>query len=339
MPATGVAAVALNVTVTEPTAPSFLTAWPAGETRPLASNLNYETGVTVPNMVVVKVGAGGKVNLFNSSGSVHVIADVAGYYRPYLPTPGAAYTPLPPQRLLDTRSGNGAPAGRVEAGATVILQVTGRGGVPATGVSAVVLNVTVTQADAISFLTVYPSAEVRPLASNLNWRRRRHRRQPRRRQSRRRREGEPLQQLRVGGRHRRRGRVVRSRRHHADRDLHRARPGAHPRHPRRQRRPASAKLGAGGTLRLQVTGRGGIPAGAVGAVVLNVTVTEPTAVSYLTAWPGGTARPLASNLNYVPNQTVPNLVVVQVGAGGTVDLFNNAGSAHVIADVAGWYGS
>ena len=54
---------------------------------------------------------------------------------------------------------------------------------------------------------------------------------------------------------------------------------------------------------------------------------------------GGAARPLASNLNYVPNQTVPNLVVVQVGAGGTVDLFNYAGSAHVIADVAGWYGS
>ena len=74
-------------------------------------------------------------------------------------------------------------------------------------------------------------------------------------------------------------------------------------------------------------------------MVLNVTVTEPTAVSFLTAWPGGTPRPLASNLNYGPGQTVPNLVVVQVGAGGTVDLFNYAGSAHVIADVAGWYGS
>jgi hypothetical protein len=70
-----------------------------------------------------------------------------------------------------------------------------------------------------------------------------------------------------------------------------------------------------------------------------VTVTEPTEVSFLTAWPGGTPRPLASNLNYVSGQTVPNLVVAQVGPDGTVDLYNHAGAAHVIADVAGWYGS
>ncbi|MDQ3693016.1 MAG: right-handed parallel beta-helix repeat-containing protein [Chloroflexota bacterium] len=170
VPATGVTAVALNVTVTEPTAGSFLTAWPAGDSRPLASNLNYEAGTTKPNMVVVKVGAGGKVNLFNNVGSAHVIADVAGWYGPYLPAPGATFTPLPPSRLLDTRAGNGAPAQRVPAGGTVNLQVTGRGGVPATGVSAVVLNVTVTQPDAVSFLAVYPSGKARPLVSNLNYR-------------------------------------------------------------------------------------------------------------------------------------------------------------------------
>ena len=338
VPATGVSAVALNVTVTEPTAGSFLTAWPAGDSRPLASNLNYEAGTTVPNMVVVKVGAGGKVNLFNLSGSVHVIADVAGYYLPYLPTPGAAYTPLPPERLLDTRSGNGAPAGRVDAGATVILQVTGRGGVPATGVSAVVLNVTVTEPDAVSYLAVYPSAEARPLVSNLNWR-----------------AGDTVANLVVvkvsaGGKV---NLFNNSGTTHVIADVAGwyGADGTTPVGTYTELAPTRildtrtgngallSKLGAGGTLTLQVTGRGGIPAGAVGAVVLNVTVTEPTGVSFLTSWPGGTARPLASNLNYVPNQTVPNLVVVQVGAGGTVDLFNNAGSVHVIADVAGWYGS
>ena len=80
-----------------------------------------------------------------------------------------------------------------------------------------------------------------------------------------------------------------------------------------------------------------MPATGVSAVVLNVTVTDPTAMSYLTLWPTGQARPLASNLNYNPGQTVPNLVVVKVGDGGKVSLFNNLGSANVVADVAGWY--
>jgi hypothetical protein len=100
--------------------------------------------------------------------------------------------------------------------------------------------------------------------------------------------------------------------------------------------PAVA-VGAGGTLDLQVTGRGGVPASGVSAVVLNVTVTEPSAGSHLTAFPAGEARPNVSNLNFVTGQTVPNLVTVKLGSGGKVSLFNAAGSVHVLADVAGWY--
>ncbi|HWI02865.1 MAG TPA: hypothetical protein VNT52_03435, partial [Acidimicrobiales bacterium] len=99
-----------------------------------------------------------------------------------------------------------------------------------------------------------------------------------------------------------------------------------------------AKPGPASVQELQVTGRAGVPETGVSAVVLNVTVTEPTAGSYLTGWPAGVAQPLASNLNYVAGLTVPNLVVVKVGEGGKVNLYNNAGWAHVIADVAGWYG-
>jgi hypothetical protein len=80
VPATGVSAVVMNVTVTQPTASSVLTVWPSGEPQPNASNLNYVAGQTVPNLVVVKVGAGGKVNLRNYSGSTHVVADVVGWY-------------------------------------------------------------------------------------------------------------------------------------------------------------------------------------------------------------------------------------------------------------------
>jgi hypothetical protein len=87
---------------------------------------------------------------------------------------------------------------------------------------------------------------------------------------------------------------------------------------------------------LSVLGRGGVPSSGVGAVVLNVTVTAPSAWSHMTVFPHGAARPLASNLNYGPGETVANLVIAKVGADGLVDLFNAVGNAHVVVDVAGW---
>jgi hypothetical protein len=76
------------------------------------------------------------------------------------------------------------------------------------------------------------------------------------------------------------------------------------------------------------------------ALVLNVTVTNPTAASYLTLWPDGTPRPLASDLNFVAGQTVPNLVVVKLGASSpTFDVYNAAGSTDVVIDLVGFYGT
>ena len=88
---------------------------------------------------------------------------------------------------------------------------------------------------------------------------------------------------------------------------------------------------------MKVTGTGGVPATGIGAVVLNVTATEATANTFLTVFPSGEVRPLASNLNVVPNQDIPNLVVAKVGADGNVTVYNNLGSAHAIFDVAGYY--
>ena len=80
----------------------------------------------------------------------------------------------------------------------------------------------------------------------------------------------------------------------------------------------------------------GVPASGVSAVVLNVTVTQPTAAGHITVYPDGTSRPLAANLNFVAGQTVPNLVVAPVGADGKVDLYNgSAGTVQLIADVSG----
>src|SRR5207245_11644842 len=81
-------------------------------------------------------------------------------------------------------------------------------------------------------------------------------------------------------------------------------------------------IGPQRTIAVPVTGRGGVPTSGVAAVVLNVTAASPTAAGYLTVYPTGVARPNASNLNFVPGQTIPNLVEVPVGKAGKVNVYN-----------------
>ena len=71
---------ALNVTVVNPSGDGYFTVWPAGDAQPFASNLNFVTGQTVPNMVTAKLGTGGAIRLFANNGCPHVVVDVAGYY-------------------------------------------------------------------------------------------------------------------------------------------------------------------------------------------------------------------------------------------------------------------
>ncbi len=323
-------AVVLNVTVTEPSASSFVTVWPAGRPRPLASNLNVAGGQTVANLVVVAVGAGGKVAIYNNQGTVHVIADVVGYFAP---GSGGRLTGVTPKRLLDSRDGTGGFSTPWGPGQTRTLTV--RGGatsVPADA-TAVVLNVTATQPSASSYLTVWPSGGLRPLASNLNVTAGRT--------------APNLVTVAVGAS----GQVAIYNNHgtvHVIADVvgyyapstGGVLTGVTPTRVLDSRDGTggfSTPWGAGQVRELVVRGGSApVPEWAT-AVVLNVTVTQPSASSFVTVWPAGQARPLASNLNVVGGQTVANLVVVAVGAGGKVALYNNQGSAHLIADVVAYH--
>jgi uncharacterized protein (DUF1501 family) len=163
VPGTATAAL-LNVTITEATAESFVAVWPSGVARPTSSSVNFGRGDTRPNLVVCPIGAGGKVSIYQHVGSAHVVVDVLGAV-----VPGAtgAFVPVNPDRVLDTRVGNGAPTARV--GQTPLtLGLLGRGGVPASGVTAVLLNLTGVEPDSSTFVTVYPTGTDRPTASNLN---------------------------------------------------------------------------------------------------------------------------------------------------------------------------
>jgi hypothetical protein len=87
-----------------------------------------------------------------------------------------------------------------------------------------------------------------------------------------------------------------------------------------------------------VAGRHGVPADASG-VLVNVTVTNGTATSFLTVYPGAGARPETSNLNWDDAQPHANLVSVGLGTDGSVAVHNDAGTADVIVDLVGYYSS
>jgi len=160
----------MNVTVTGATNSGYVTAYPAGATLPTASNINFAAGQTIANLVSVKLGTSGQVTIHNgSTGPVQLIADVAGYYLAGTPTATGAFVSLTPARILDTRSGAGAPQGAIAAGGSVTFTVAGHGGIPAAGAAAVVMNVTVTGATKGGFITTFPDGNLLPTASNINF--------------------------------------------------------------------------------------------------------------------------------------------------------------------------
>ena len=271
---------------------------------------------------------------------------------PGSPPPGPAasgsatgYTPETPVRICDTRSGNpsqlsGAVAqcnGATLAGGTPLnVNVAGLAGVPATGATAVVLNVTVTNPSSGGYLTVYPAGQAAPLASSLNFAK-----------------GQTVaNSVEVGlGSGGQIAVVTNAASVNVIIDVEgyfsaQSNPGAglyNGLAPSRicDTRGGSADqctghtMGPGSTMTVQVTGLAGVPANAI-AAVLNVTATDTTAAGYLTVYPAGT-RPTTSNLNWAEGSTVANSVVAQLNSGGAVTLYNSSGSTDVVIDVSGYY--
>ena len=103
-------------------------------------------------------------------------------------------------------------------------------------------------------------------------------------------------------------------------------------------RTSGTKVSTATPAELKVIDVADVPAVGVTSVALNVTVTEPTSSGFLTVFPTGTPQPLASNQNFVANETIAVQVLAQVGADGKVSLaVGPAVSAHMVVDVVGWY--
>ena len=164
-------AVAVNVTVVSPTANGLITAYPDQTGVPTASNVNYRTGQTVPNLVVVKVGSDGKVDFKNTStGTAELVVDLEGCYSTSL---GSAFVPVTPYRALDTRKGIGqeSAAGLEAQPDSSVIWWTFDDFAGLSGLSGLVMNITATQGQDTGVLTAYPLGpdSTVPTASNVNY--------------------------------------------------------------------------------------------------------------------------------------------------------------------------
>lgn len=326
IPASGAAAVVATVTLTGPQSGGHLTVWPAGVGMPGTSNLNFRPGQTIANTIIVRLGGDGRIQLFNGSvGTVQVIVDVTGYTRAGATSvPGAVEIPDNPQRLADSR---------------IDLQI--HGPVPALGsvavqavpgpVGDVVLTVTVVDPQDAGYITVWPGYSTRPNTSNLNF------------QAGRTIAATVIVPVSDNG-------VV---------ELFNGSPGSVqlvvdingftlPGTPTAAGtigsvtgRVADSRLGlqiarAVPGLRsaaVQVVS----PDSGVAAAVATVTVVDPQAGGYVTAFRSGAPRPGTSNLNFEAGQNVATTVIVPIGRDGKIQLFNGSpGDVHLVVDITGY---
>jgi hypothetical protein len=273
------------------------------------------------------------------------------------------YTPLVPVRVCDSRAGNlsklsgpsaqcngaGNAGSTISGGGTKVISVAGNFGVPANA-TAVILNVTMVNPAAPGYLTVYPTGASVPTASNVNYA-----------------AGEIVPNLvEVGtGTNGRvsffassqsdivvdvEGYVSATASSGAGAGLYNPLPAPVRICDTRAANFSSLsggnaqcngtgnvgeRLGAGGTISVQVAGLDGVPSN-VTAAVLNVTVANPSAAGYLTVYPQGSSIPTASNVNYAAGENTSNRVTVPLSSNGQISIYSSS-STDVVVDVSGYY--
>ena len=333
VPASGVSAVVLNMTATETAGSGYLQVYPhAWGVIGGSSNLNVDgAGQTIANLVVVPVGADGKIAVYDFAGS-HVVADVFGYFVEDTSSREGRFVGLTPSRILDTRAGLGAPAGIVPASGVVDVQVRGQAGVPANGASAVVLNVTATEAVIPGWVQALPGGSAQfGQWSNLNLAR----------------GGQTIANLVIvpldaTGR----VRLFTLGASHLIADVmgyitNTAAPASSaglftPIRPGRIRdtRTEGARVGPQGRITVSNPLAGTNPS----ALLLNVTATETLGAGYLQVYPtGAPVEQASSNVNIErAGQTIPNAAIATLSAGDQFNVFSLS-STHVVLDTSGWF--
>ncbi|MGW6614352.1 PKD domain-containing protein [Streptomyces erythrochromogenes] len=242
----------------------------------------------------------------------------------------AGYVSVHPARVLDTRTTNTPVQGGTATPIAVPVHYDSSGPHHTAGASAAVLNVTVTGATEDTHLGIWPSGQTRPATSNVN--------------------------VKAGGTSSNTVTVPIGADGKISAQLNSGKaslivdfvgyyqPNAGQRFapitPTRvvDTRTAGGALGGGQTRTVKVAGVNGIPADAT-AVALNLTGTGATENSHVIAYPYQDKRPTTSNLNLEPGKDKSNQAIVPVGPNGTITLYTNSGSTHLVLDAVGYYGT
>jgi hypothetical protein len=313
----GASSALVNLTATDALAVGYVTAWPCNEAMPPTSVLNFTTGHAVPNLVAIKLPAGGLC--LASSAPVHVLADVQGWF-----TGTTDFQGTTPNRLLDTR------LTRNPLGVTVErrLRVGGTGGIPMSAAAAAV-NLTVVNPSSAGYVVAYPCGQSTD-SSTVNFR-----------------SGETVANLTfvalAGGdlcliasvatdiivdsfgwttsanelRVKSPARVIDT------------------------RQPAKWPYSALGSspLEVRIAGKSGVPNDA-SAALLTITAVDGTSGGYVAAWPCDQAKPDSSVLNLWPGVLRSNLALLRLSSvNGSICIQSttyDASPLHVIVDAVGW---
>jgi Concanavalin A-like lectin/glucanases superfamily len=170
IPTTGVTAISAIVTVPTASGNGVLTVYPDGDPLPVSSTLNYNGTQDETNGVVAALGTDGEFDVYNAGVAVQVIVDVTGYFTTNTTTTNAStYVPITPDRALDTRSGvGGVPTAKIAAGSKDVLALAGKDGLPSSGLTAVAINLTVTEATSGAIIEAYQDGISLPLVSSVS---------------------------------------------------------------------------------------------------------------------------------------------------------------------------
>ncbi|MGH9291738.1 MAG: beta strand repeat-containing protein [Acidimicrobiales bacterium] len=362
----GATAVEVNVTVTNTAGTGFLNVYPTGSPS-TTSVLDFTKGQTVANLVTVGIGTNNSITLADgpatgTGGATDAVVDLLGYYMPQTVTSSAGtYTALSPARIADTRCGaspapsfcasESLPAANATLttlgpAGTINVQATGVGNVPASGVSQVLVNLTIVKPTAGTFLSAYATGQAAPTAgaefSNLNA-------NPGEIIA-----GKAIVDVNSAGQF-----TVFNHAGNADvvvdvEGYFSSSSGAAGAYftpvPTPVRVIGSLASGttvaAGSSTSATISGANGVPSDAT-AAALDVIDIAPKLGNFLTVYPTSATPPVASDVNWIPANTynvVPNAAFGTLSSTGSVsvlngpaDTNNNAGPTAVDADLFGYF--
>lgn len=333
-------AVSANITVVPKGYLGFLTAWQAGQSKPLSSTLNSWNGRVVANAAILPVAEGASISIYVAN-ETDVIIDVNGYFISGSNS-GLQFFPVNPCRVVDTRGDGGktgefGPPSIPVGGGTRSFRVPQSGCQVPSNAQAYSLNVTAVPPGYLAYLTAWPTGQDQPFVSTLNsW------------------DGQVVPNAAIvpAGTN---GAISVYSPNTTDVVIDvngyfaPPAPGGMNYYPVTPCRVADTRASEGKTgvfgppsIQTQTLRTLPIPASGCGvpltakAFALNLTAVPPGYLGFVTAWPAGSSQPLASTLNSWNGQVVANAAIVPAGSNGAVSFFVS-NTTDLVVDLNGFF--